>query len=280
MKLLDRLEKRFGGYAVENSTLVVIVGQVIVFLAQYSQPGGAADLFERLQLDPSKVLAGEVWRLVTFMFLAPLHEWPLFVFFFWYLFYLMGTALEQAWSVFRYNLFCGISYVALVGSAFLAHALAPGLGVANNDYLYGSIFLAFARLFPDFQLMLFFLIPIKIKWLALLQWIGYGLTFAVALNAGDWYIPLTIAAAVANYFLFFGGDIVRDIRHGHRRNVWRAKALKTSEKLSHECRVCGLTSDMAPKTAFRYCSKCAGQACYCPDHIKDHEHVTEDEVRD
>jgi len=51
-----------------------------------------------------------------------------------------------------------------------------------------------------------------------------------------------------------------------------------AKPIQHECRVCGLTSGMAPKTAFRYCSQCAGQQCYCPDHLRDHEHVTEEQL--
>lgn len=273
MKLLDRLEKRFGRYAVENTTLFIIACQVVVFIAQYTQANGAAGLFERLALDPSKVVEGEVWRLVTFMFLAPLSELPIFVFFFWYLFYLMGSALEQSWGVFRFNLYCGLSYLLTVAASFLAEALSPGFGVGVGDYLYGSVFLAFARLFPEFQLLLFFILPVKIKWLARLQWLIYGLNFAQALAIGNWFTLLNIAAAVGNFFIFFGKDIWQGIKQGHRRHQYRAKTLKASQSVSHECRICGLTRDMAPRTAFRYCSKCDGQCCYCPDHLHNHEHV-------
>lgn len=276
MSLLDRLEKRFGRYSVENATVILIAGQVLVYAAFYLQPNGAA-IFERLQLDPTKVYAGEVWRLVTFMFLAPLSQVPIFVIFFWYLFYMMGTALEQTWGVFKFNVYCGLSYLLTVAAAFIAEALSPGAGVAVGDYLYGSVFLAFARLFPDFQLLLFFLLPVKVKWLAMIQWIFYGLAFFDAAGHGDWFTLLVIAAAVGNWFIFFGGELWTGVKQGNRRRQWRAKTKQATGRLSHECRVCGLTSDMAPKTAFRYCSKCNGQCCYCPDHIHDHEHVMTEE---
>ncbi len=279
MKLLDRLERRFGRYAVENTTLFIIACQVLVFVMQFANADGALGIVERMRLDPGQVYKGEVWRLVTFLFIAPLSEWWVLVFFFWYLFYLMGTALEQSWGVFKFNVYCGMSYFATVAASFLAEAIAPGMGQGVGDYLYGSIFLAFARLFPEFELLLFFLIPVKVKWLALLQWLVYGFQSVVALRTGDWFTLLTIVAAVLNYLYFFGQDIWQDIKQGHRRNQYRAKALKASkQKFAHECRVCGLTREMAPRTAFRYCSKCAGQCCYCPDHIHNHECVTEDEV--
>ncbi|MEM8864328.1 MAG: hypothetical protein AAGF31_02145 [Planctomycetota bacterium] len=280
MTLLDRLEKRFGGYALENSMLFLIAGQILVFGAQVVQNDGAGDLFARLELDPSKVYAGEVWRLVTFMFLAPLRQSPIFVIFFWYLLYMMSGALEQAWSVFKFNVYCGLSYFSTVAAAFIAEEIAPGAGVGVGDYLYGSVFFAFARLFPDYQFMLFFVLPVKVKWLALIQWVFYGLAFSGAVATGDWFTLLTVTAAVLNFFLFFGGDLWRDVKQGHRRHQHRARTLKAKQRISHECRVCGLTREQAPRTAFRYCSKCAGQQCYCPDHIHNHEHVTAEPARD
>lgn len=280
MSLLDRLEKRFGRYALEHTTLVLIAGQVMVYLAQYMNEGGGGELFERLSLDPGKIYEGEVWRIVTFLFLAPLGQWPLLMFFFWYLFYLMGTTLEQAWSVFRYNVYCGISYLLTVAAAFLAEAisLGAGIGVSDNFYLYGSVFLAFARLFPDFQLLLMFIIPVKVKWLALLQWLIFGWQFIRATSDANWFVLLTILAAVGNYFWFFAKEIWLDVKQGHRRNVHRSKTLKAANtKIVHECRVCGLTSQIDPKATFRYCSKCAGQCCYCSEHIRDHEHVVTDQ---
>lgn len=270
MTLLDRLEKRFGRYAVENVTLILIGGQVMVFLAQYLQPGGAADLYAKLALDPQLVYQGEVWRLLTFVFLAPLSEYPIFVIFFWWLFYMMGTALEQSWSAFRYNVFLGIGYFASIAATMLVEYFQPGAGIGLGDYLYGSVFLAFARLYPNFEILLFFILPVKVRWLALITWIFYGLQFVFA---PDWLSRVLIVMAVLNYLIFFGRDIVRDAKQGHRRMQHQAKTLRQPEKVTHECRVCGLTREMAPKTAFRYCSECDGQCCYCPDHIRNHEHV-------
>ncbi len=275
MSLLNRLEKRLGPYALPNITLWFLLGQVMVYFAQYAGPladnGRGMRIAERLSLIPTEVLAGEWWRLATFPFLAPLSQWPLLILFYFYLFYLIGTTLENVWGAFRLNVFLLLGYVATIAAAFLTEAIQPGAGAFTYEYVYGSMFLAFARLFPDFEMMLFFILPVKIKWLARIQWFFYLLTLVL----GTWPDRLMVLAAVFNFVVFFGSDIWRDAKYGHRRMQHKAKTLKAPEKVAHECRVCGLTSAMAPKASFRYCSQCAGQCCYCPDHIRDHEHVVE-----
>jgi hypothetical protein len=194
----------------------------------------------------------------------------LFAFFFWYLFYLMGTTLEINWGTFRYNIFLLIGYLASVASAFAAY-YATGINFpANNGFLYGTVFLAFARLYPDFVMYIFFVLPVKIKWLALLQWIMYGITFL----SGPWMIKAMVAASVANYFIFFGSDIWQSMKHGRRRMQHHARTLKAPTRIVHQCAVCGLTREKAPQMQFRYCSKCDGERCYCMDHLQNHEHVT------
>jgi hypothetical protein len=178
-------------------------------------------------------------------------------------------------------------YVANVAAAFLASfvlgqqlgdaAADPSLRFASiyapNHFLYSSLFLAFARLYPDFIMNLFFVLPIRIKWLALLMWLGY----AYQLATGDWTSRMLVLATILNYLLFFGPDHLRELRHGRRRRSFQAKASKALSPATHTCVVCGLSSDEQPRTLFRYCSKCTGQRCYCPEHIRDHEHMTAEE---
>lgn len=276
MKWLDRLDRRYGRHAVPNLTLWLLAGQAMVFLAQYVGPkarfgGGAMEIAASLALDPQKVYAGEWWRLFTFPFLAPLGEWPLFAIFYFLIFFYLGSTLEAAWGAFRYNAYLGIGYVATVAVAFLADAISPGAGAVVGDYIYWSLFLAFARLRPDFEILLFFVLPVKMRYLAWFVWAGYALQVLL----GPWNVKMMAVAAVANYFAFFGFDLVGQAKQVRRRRQQKAKAVNATEKVAHECRVCGLTSAMAPRAAFRYCSKCAGQQCYCPDHLKDHEHVVD-----
>jgi hypothetical protein len=123
---------------------------------------------------------------------------------------------------------------------------------------------------------IFFVLPVKIRWLALIQWIIYTMSFL----SGDWMDRGMIVASVLNYFLFFGTDIWRSMKQGHRRMQHQAKALKSPARLVHKCAVCGVTSEDAPRLQFRYCSKCEDDSCYCPDHLQDHEHVVRTPVRE
>lgn len=259
MRLLDRLERRFRRYAVPNLTAVLVAGQVALYVLGYARP----DLLERIAFIPARFLDGELWRPFTFVFSPPGMN-LVFVFFFWYLFYLMGTTLEHTWGTFRYNLFLLIGYVATVGVSFLIPEKS-----ASVAFLEGSVFLAFAYLYPDFQLLLFFLLPIKVKWLALVQWIFYVLTIALAPGI----MKLMATAAVVNFFVFFGKDIFLRMRSGKRRMEQQAKRVKARNTPRHRCSVCGITDLTHPNMDFRYCSECDGTPCYCEEHLKNHQHV-------
>jgi hypothetical protein len=283
LTLLDRLQRRFGWFAVPNVTIFLMAGQAVLYVASRLPQGVSLD---RVVLDPAKVMQGEVWRLATFMF-APPNERPLFVIFYFILFHLFGTTLEQQWGTFKYNAFLFIGWFANVAAAFIGWAiLGQQLGLAGNAdamkllsapasnmFLYSSLFLAFARLYPDFTLNLFFILPIRIKWLALLQW----LTYAYLCVRGGWMTRMLIIATVLNYLLFFGREHWRELRQGHRRRSFRTSARRATAPAKHTCVTCGLSSDESPRTLFRYCSKCSGQRCYCPEHIRDHEHVIDKE---
>lgn len=272
MSLLSKLNAKYGRYGIANVTVIFIIGQVFLYVAAELNAGERAlNILERVQFFPGKVLGGEVWRLVTFLFAPPPMN-LIFAAFYWYLFYLMGTTLEVTWGAFRYNVFLAIGYLASLVAAFAAYfaALAPAVDLpATNAFLYGTVFLAFARLFPEFTLYIFFVLPVKIRWLALLQWIIYGWTFLI----GDWMTRGMVVASVANYLLFFGREIWFDMKQGHRRMRHQAQSLKAPQRIVHKCRVCGITSEQAPKMQFRYCSKCDGECCYCVDHAANHEHV-------
>jgi hypothetical protein len=280
MSLLSRLERRFGRFAIPNLTTALIIGQAALYVANLAPQGIALN---RVQMIPSRVLDGEWWRIVTFLF-SPPSDRPLFVIFYFILLHLFGTTLEHHWGVFRFNVFLLVGWLANVGAAFLAYAIVgaaipDNVGIlkdaleslyASNGFLYSSLFLAFARLYPDFILNLFFVLPIRIKWLALVQWVVYG----YLVLRGDWMTRMLVIATVFNYLLFFGPEHMREYRQRHRRRSFQAKAKKATAAPKHACRVCGVNSIDSPKTLFRYCSKCDGQVCYCPEHIRDHEHVT------
>ena len=265
MRWLFRLERRFGRCAIPQLTTILIAVQVATFVVlQMSQARPDVALESYLTLVPRLVLAGEVWRLATFLILPPLGN-PICAFFFWYLFYLMGTALEQRWGDFRYNAYLLSGYVATVAASFVALD-AP----SSNAFLQGSVFLAFAFLYPHFELYLFFVLPVKIKWLAALAWAGYAFTFVI----GDLESRALVGASVFNFFLFFGRDVWERMRIGGRRMSTQAARFGERERpYIHRCETCGITDRSHPQMEFRYCGKCAGTRGYCSEHLRDHEHV-------
>jgi membrane associated rhomboid family serine protease len=263
MTLLDRLQRRFGRFAVPRVTEGLIACQVFVYSATYFQPQFVA----KLQLVPSRVLQGEVWRLVTFLCEPPLsNRNPLWAFFFWWFFYLMGTVLEATWGTFRYNVYLLTGLLATVAASFL-YPDAP----VHIGFLEWSLFFAFAFLYPDFRILVLFIIPVKVKWLALVQWIAYGL---ILLN-GSWPFRLYVGAAVCNFFLFFWHDIYLRMRSGRRRIAGQVAQIEAARRPRHACVICGANNITRPELSFRYCSKCVGSPCYCSDHIRDHAHVVE-----
>lgn len=259
MNLLDKLERKLRPFAVPKLTLILIAAQVVGFLLLQSGRIGA----DQLSLVMNEVKQGEYFRLGSFL-LIPSTGNVIFLFFALWLFYLMGTVLEANWGEFRFNLYCLIAYLGTL----LAAALVPG-EPASNRYIGLSVFLAFAKLYPDFVIRLEFIIPIKIKYLAMFTWLG--LLAACAL--GDWVDRALVAASVGNYFLFFGKDIFRGLSHKKRQMEWHARVLKTSHQPFHNCAICGANEKTHPRMDFRYCSKCAGSYEYCADHLQAHEHV-------
>lgn len=281
MSLISRLERWFGRFAIPNLTTVIIAGQAALYLAWFLSQDV---LLDRVKLDPAKVLQGEVWRLITFLFTPPAMG-PIFALIYFSVLHLLGSTLERHWGDFRYNLYLFLGWIANVMAAFVGWAIIKEqLGAnaqlmqvagitASSSFLYGSLFLAFARLYPDFIFNLFFVLPIRVKWLALLAW----LTYAYLMIRGDWMTRMLVLATVLNYLLFFGKEHWQELRHRQRRQSFQAKAKRALKPATHTCEVCGLNSDESPRTLFRYCSKCAGQKCYCPEHIRNHEHVVEKE---
>lgn len=287
MSLLSRLESRFGRWAIPNLTVLLIAGQVLLYVLSNSvrAAGGGVDPLGLFYLEPAQIVQGQIWRMVSFAFLPP-NTNLLFAFIGWYLLYLFGSTLEHFWGTFRFNCFLLIGLVANVLAAFVAwlvwglpFPILPGTvmmatsAAASNALLYGSIVLAFARICPDFVLNMFFVLPIRIKWLALLAWIGYGYGFLRGPNVAR----VLIIAGVLNYLIFFGRDHLREWKQGKRRREFQSRVKSAAQPIQHECLVCGINNENSPKTLFRYCSKCDGQCCYCPEHIHDHQHVTADE---
>jgi hypothetical protein len=267
MRFLEKLERHFGRFAVPNITLYIIIGQVFVFLTATL---GVLDRTLVIFM-PYLALHGQWWRIVTFIVEPRSYSVGLLdvigLAFGWWIFYFMGTALEGYWGSFRYNLFLVTGWALTVAVSFLEPMYA-----VSNMFLGASVFLAFAYLHPEFEIYLFYMLPVKVRWLAFATWL-YG---AYLFIRGDWPVRLQIVAAVGNIILFFGRDIWLAAGRKSRITVSRVARSASAEEPRHRCRVCGKTDLSHPQLDFRYCSKCAGEQCYCPEHIFNHEHVVEE----
>lgn len=258
MTFLEKLEQKFHRFGIAHLPLIIIVGQMMLFLLN------KAGLFpySDATLVFSKVMNGEVWRLLTFLFI-PFSTNILFLLFGWYLFHLMGTTLETEWGTFKFSLFI------LIGSfgTIIAAGISPKLALTNN-YIYTTVFLAFARLYPNFQLHLMLLFPVRIRWLALFTWIG----FAYSLLTSSIGLKISLAAALMNYALFFGKTVYRQMRSANYKMKRESERIKTAVDNKHKCSACGKTEVEEEDLEFRTCTKCSPPACFCINCLKTHTH--------
>lgn len=259
---MSALEKRFGHWAIPHLALFLIGLQaigVVLLLGEYTDA-------TRLLLHGDSVLhRGEWWRMLSFLMLPSVNLggrfYLLWLFFSFYIFFLMSHALEQRWGTFRFNLFILSGYLLTLAMAFVR----PG-AIIINSYFLGGVFLAFATLFPDFQLMLFFVLPVKVKWLG---WFT-GALYLYTLLTGGMGARLGVAAAFINYALFFGRSMVRNLQAARRRQAFESRRAEAAARPMHTCTTCGATDKSRPMLHFRYCSTCGN--CYCEEHISDHTH--------
>lgn len=263
MNWLNSLEKRFGRFGIRNLMLYIVGLNAVVFFLNMLDPTHSEFLY-KLYLIPERVFQGEVWRLVTYIFIPPTFQ-PFWLIFALYFYYMIGTNLEHEWGTFKFNLFY---LLGMVGTT-VATLLTGGIG--TPDYLNLTLFLAFAFVYPDYQLLIFFILPVKVKYLALLDVILLAYSFfAVGLTG-----KVAIVVSLLNFLLFFGKDILIRIRTGrrvqHNRRSFEARIPK--DIVIHRCKVCGRTEKDDKDLEFRYCVDCEGDHEYCMEHLHSHEHV-------
>lgn len=193
MRWIDRLERTFGDWAIPQFPIFITAANGVIYLLDMMHPG----FTYRLLLDPAAIHAGEWWRIVTFLFVPPSLS-PIFMAFWLYLLYMYSSALENEWGEFRFCFFYLIGALATVlGALFIAH------DTLSNVPLNTTLFLAFATLFPDFELLLFFFIPVKVKYMAWIIWVVMGWTFI----REDFVTRVAIGTSLFNYALFFGPEL-------------------------------------------------------------------------
>jgi len=262
LKWLNKLERNYGRDAISGLMKYIVAANLAVFLLEVINPGLEANLM----LIPQAVMAGQVWRLVTFILIPPATSafWILFTLYFYYI---IGMGLEQAWGSFKFNIYYLVGMIATIIVSLIGGS--PATGVFINL----TLFLAFASIYPNHEVLLFFILPVKVKYLGILNAVLLAQQFIM----GGVGIKLMILASLANYFIFFGKDFIElfKTKKKVKRNKEKFKVIEMKDYVRHRCTVCGITERDDPNMEFRYCSKCSGHKEYCMNHLKNHEHIND-----
>jgi len=256
MKWIDYAERKFGHLAIPNLIRVIMAFNILVFVLYKLNP----HFLELLTLNPDAVMRGEVWRLVTYVFIpsigGPILDWIWAAFYIGYLWWL-GDQLESAMGSFRVNVFY---FLGMIGTTTAAFFTGANFATAM---LNSSLFFAVARFYPELTIYIMALIPVKVKWLA---WI-YGIMLVLGFVGGGWDYRLALLIAFANYFVFFGREIFQDAvqrRDVHARRARFEAAQRPYEDALHRCATCGRTEHQAPELEFRVAKD--GHE-YCLEHL-------------
>lgn len=197
--VLNKIERKIGRYAVPQLTKYMILTYIIGYILYFVEMGTQLPLLEYILLSPEKILHGQIWRLFTWIFMPPSAP-GIFTIIMLFFYYQIGSALEQTWGDFKYNLYIFSGLFMMVVGAFLLYALGHSVdGMFTTYYVNLSIFLAFAACYPDMQVMLYFLIPLKIKYLAFID-VAFLVYQALV---SSWPERVSIIVSLLNFLVFF-----------------------------------------------------------------------------
>ena len=280
-KLYDGVQRfcaahpRFG---IPNLMRVIVIGNVAVYVLMLLTQANDANALSFLTFNLNALLHGEVWRLVTFVF-VPAYSSPFALLISLYFYYWIGSTLERQWGTAKFNLYYISGALLTVLGVVLASLITgnPYLTAAGTGYVNLSMFFAFAFLFPDTTVLLFFILPVKMKWLAYLDGALFAFDIIKAIGAHNWAGVVLPIVALLNFAVFIWPEVhylkERAKYQNSRKTVQFRQAQQQQAKQAqqqgyrHKCAVCGRTDTDYPNLQFRYCSKCAGYRCFCQDHI-------------
>lgn len=321
------IQRFFQKYAVQNLSLVIILCYGFGYLLQYIN----APFLNYLTLNPYAICHGQIWRLVTWVLVPPDTSNILFIVIAMMFYYSIGTSLERVWGTYTYNVYIWLGIGITIIGAFVVMAVSyimagvAGVSLTGESasayfaaiaryfstyYVNMSIFLAYALTFPDAVVLLWFIIPVKVKWMGVLYGALLAWDFVSTAMRGGWYVCVAMAASLANFLIFWlrsgrmrrfslkevkrRADFRRAVQRGDRKSAtWTnaeqgrngagtasaagqnqtAKMRPQAGKARHRCAICGRTELDDPTLEFRYCSKCQGNYEFCQDHLFHHQHA-------
>jgi hypothetical protein len=285
------MERKFGKYAINNLTIYIIGLYAVGYILQIIPGGGK--LISYLTLNPYLILHGQIWRLISWVIIPPqaISIWLLITL---YLYYFIGTTMERTMGTFRYNVFIFGGIICMILSAFVSYAyiaLRSGgdtqliaynclyySGVFSTYYLQQAVFLSFALSYPDLQLLLMFIIPVKVKYLGIFYaaLLGFEAIYSGLIQGALplFFVILFQFINLALFYLSTGKLSHMKPKEVQRRREFHRNVQMTPKGVTrHKCAVCGRSEVDNPNLEFRFCSKCNGNYEYCQDHLFTHTHV-------
>lgn len=288
---MNKLERKFGKYAIKNLSLILVICYAVGYLLQNIRP--LSFVLNYMTLNPYAICHGQIWRIFTWIIVPP-SSFSLLTLITLFFYYSIGHSLENTWGDFLYNIYIFMGMLFTVIGAFILYAfyalrLGNGADLSyvmntisyyiSTYYVNMSIFLAFAATFPNAQVLLMFIIPVKVKWL--------GIIYALMLVYEFFISPITLKVIIFMSLLNFGvfyllqkrmryGSASARVHQAVRRHEFKRdynKGNKIQGITKHKCAICGKTEESDPNMEFRFCSKCNGNYEYCSDHLFTHTHV-------
>ena len=288
---MSRFEKKFGKYAIKNISVMLLLCYAVGYIIEAVNIG----FLQYLTLNPYAILHGEVWRLVTWILIPPSSLGGsmgiFFVCIMLLFYYNIGTTLERTWGTYRYNvyLFSGMLFTVvgsfvwmLIQYASAGWDMDPAYASVifkmsslffSTYYINMSIFLAFAATFPEVQVLLMFLIPVKVKWMGVLYGVMLLYDFIWEATAVG---RVAIVSSLLNFVIFFltsRSHIHMSPKQIKRRVEFKQDIKRNTRGTRHKCAICGQTEEDDPSLEFRFCSKCSGNHEYCQNHLFTHTHI-------
>lgn len=287
MKVINKLERKFGRYAIHDLMKYIIILYVLGAVLYLINPN-FYDAY--LVLDIGKVLQGQIWRLVTFIIYPSVIGGGFDIFFFaieMYLYYMIGRSLENAWGAFRFNLYYLSGILFNIIAAVILYIIIGGSYPMGLTFINRSMFFAYAAIYPNVQFLLFFILPIKVKHLAyiyaavigydIFKYVRYAITTPYpVLRSAYLAMAISILVALLNFVIFFFAT--RNYKRispaaQKRRRTYHKQVNRSKTITRHKCAVCGRTEQDDENLEFRFCSKCDGNYEYCMEHLFTHTHV-------
>ncbi|MDO5335877.1 MAG: hypothetical protein Q4E89_00250 [Eubacteriales bacterium] len=286
MNIITKLERKFHGRGIPNLTIWIIACYIIGYVLQIVNPS----IFQFLYLDPVYILKGQVWRLVTWV-LVPPGSFSFFTIITLFFYYSIGVSMERTWGEFRYSLYIisGLIFT-IIGAFFLFFIILLTTGercsvgsIFSTYYVTMSIFLAFAATYPEMQVFLYGILPLKVKWMGFIYGAVILYDLVTYIRRGVWFMAIPMIASLLNFIIYFFST--RNLSRYNPKEVKRRrefrKAMQPSGRMKsqggaitkHKCAVCGQTELDNPDLEFRFCSKCNGNYEYCQNHLFTHQHI-------